>query len=142
MGMSGNGSCWTGPLTRTQATMWQPRRHFATQSASPSSPAHRSCFSLDMVRLDLVTHRVPPLRYLSLPAFLDAALVTAPAIARSLVAHRTTDLSNAGCAAHEQTTGVGSISAGPIPPSAPPACCKYRCCGFEAVVLWSRGCAA
>src|SRR6516225_5646418 len=83
--------------------------------------------SFDMGRLDLVTHRAPPLRFPPSPALPDAASVTAPAIARAFVEHRTTDSSNAGCIADEQTTGVGSISAGPsILPSAPPACSKYR----------------
>ena len=91
-----------------------------------------------MVRLDLVTHLGPPLRFPPLPAFLDADAVTAPAIARSFVEHRTTDSSNAGCIAVEQTTGVGSISAGPsIPPSAPPACSKYRGCVFGAFRAWT-----
>jgi hypothetical protein len=38
---------------------------------------------------------------------------------------------------------VGSISAGPsIPPSAPPACSKYRGCVFGAIGVWTRGRAA
>src|SRR5215831_17085631 len=59
-----------------------------------------------MVRLDLVTHRGPPLRFRPLPLWLDAVSVTAPAIARSFVEHRTPDSSNAGCIADEPTTGV------------------------------------
>jgi hypothetical protein len=37
--------------------------------------------SFQMMRLDLVTHRAPPLRFLPLPLFLDAASATVPAIA-------------------------------------------------------------
>src|SRR5262249_55919460 len=99
--------------------------------------------SFDMVRLDLVTHRGPPLRFRPLPPWLDAVSVTAPAIARSFVEHRTPDSSNAGCIADEPTTGVGSISAGPsILPSAPPACSKYRGCVLGTIGARTRGRAA
>src|SRR5215471_12399530 len=96
-----------------------------------------------MMRLDLVTHRGAPLRFRLLPLLLDAASVTAPAIARSFVEHRTTDSSHVGCIADEPTTGVGSISAGPsIPPSAPPACSKYRGCVLGAIGVGTCGHAA
>src|SRR5262245_49253998 len=42
-----------------------------------------------MMRLDLVTHPAPPLRF-PLPLFLDAASVTATAIARVFAGHRMT----------------------------------------------------
>src|SRR4029434_1043314 len=52
-----------------------------------------NCLSVQMMWLDLVTHRAPPLRFSPLPLFLDSALVTAPVIALLFVGHRTTDLS-------------------------------------------------
>ena len=95
------------------------------------------------MRLDLVTHRGPPLRFRLLPPLLDAVSGTAPAIARSFVEHRTTDSSHVGCIADEQTTGIGSISAGPsILPSAPPACSKHRGSVFSAIGAGTCGCAA
>src|SRR5262249_47636351 len=95
--------------------------------------------SLQMMRLDLVTHPAPPLRF-PLPLFLDAASVTVTAIARFFAGHRMTALSNVDCIADEQTTAVGSISAEPpIPPSAPPASSKYRCCVSGVSSAWARG---
>jgi hypothetical protein len=94
------------------------------------------------MRLDLFTHCAPPLQFPCLPLCVDAASVTALPTALSFVEPRTTDLSNVGCIADEQTTGVGSISAGPaISPSAPPASSKYRCCASGVSSAWARGCA-